>query len=148
MGESITVFETGEGKYIQKIVAGPHALIADEPKTLGGNDQGPSPYEYLLAALGSCTSMTLRMYADLKKIPLEKVAVKLTYEKIHAKDCKNCHRPDAKIDHIEREIELKGSLTQEQKDKLIEIADKCPVHRTLKSDILITTYLQSNNNKK
>lgn len=136
------VFANGAGKFSQKIIIGKHELTADEPVTSGGNDTGPSPYDFLLAALGSCTSMTLRMYADLKKIPLEKVVVRLTYEKIHTEDCLNCENPSAKIDHIDRHIELIGNLSAEQKQKLLEIADKCPVHRTLSSEILISTELE------
>ena len=139
--EKVTVYESGKGKFTQDIIIGQHTLIADEPTTNGGNDTGPSPYEFLLAALGACTSMTLRMYAELKKIPLEKVIVKLKHDKIHVQDCKECEHNDSKIDHIERIIELKGKLSQEQRNKLLEIANKCPVHRTLTSKILINTSL-------
>lgn len=137
----IIVNESGKGKFTQEIVIGNHRLTADEPVAYGGNNLGPSPYDFLLAGLGACTSMTLRMYADLKKIPLERTSVKLTYEKIHAKDCTDCENSNAKIDHIDRKIELHGNLSQEQREKLLEIANKCPVHRTLTSKILITTEL-------
>lgn len=131
----------GKGKFTQQITIGEHILTADEPVTSGGNDLGPSPYGFLLAALGACTSMTLRMYAEFKKIPLENVIVHLTHDKVHAEDCENCEDSNAKIDHIDRKIELIGKLTPEQQQKLLEIANKCPVHRTLTSKIVITTEL-------
>lgn len=137
----IIVQESGEGKLAQEVTIGKHFLKADEPIANGGKDLGPSPYDFLLAALGTCTSMTLRMYAELKKIPLEKVIVKLNYEKIHAVDCKDCDNNNSRIDHISRSIELKGNLTPEQREELLKIANKCPVHRTLTSKILITTDL-------
>jgi putative redox protein len=137
----ITVQESGKGKYAQDINLDRFLLTADEPIAKGGNDLGPSPYDFLLASLGACTSMTLRIYADLKKIPLEKVIVRLTHDKIHAEDCKDCEKKAVKLDHIDRKIELVGNLSQEQREKLLEIANKCPVHRTLTSKILITTEL-------
>ena len=137
----ITVQESGKGKYAQDINLDRHLLTADEPIANGGNDLGPSPYDFLLASLGACTSMTLRIYADLKKIPLEKVIVRLTHDKIHAEDCKECEEKAVKMDHIDRKIELFGNLSQEQREKLLAIANKCPVHRTLTSKILITTEL-------
>lgn len=135
------VRESGQGKFNQEILIGQHKLIADEPIASGGNDLGPSPYDLLLAALGSCTSMTIRMYADLKKLPLKKVIVKLSHEKIYAQDCINCDEKNSRIDHINRLIELQGDLNRDQRAKLLEIANKCPVHRTLTSKILITTEL-------
>ena len=135
------VSESGKGRYTQEIKIGTHVLIADEPIENGGTDTGPSPYDFLLAALGACTSMTLRMYAELKKIPLRKVIVKLQHEKIYAKDCIDCENSNSRIDHINRQIELQGDLTEDQRKKLLEIANKCPVHRTLTSKILITTEL-------
>lgn len=140
----LTVSSSEKGKYAQEIIAGKHLLIGDEPVAVGGNDLGPSPYDYLLAALGTCTSMTLRMFADLKKIPLEKVTVQLKHEKKYATDCAECENNTAKLDHIERNITLIGNLTQEQREKLLEIANKCPVHRTLTSKIIITTKLNDN----
>jgi putative redox protein len=137
----IIVQESGKNKLEQDIIIGKHLFKADEPIANGGNDLGPSPYDFLLTALGTCTSMTLRMYADLKKIPLERVIVKLTHEKIYADDCKDCDNNNSRIDHINRNIELKGNLTPEQREKLLGIANKCPVHRTLTSKILITTAL-------
>lgn len=135
------ISESGKGRYTQEITIGTHILTADEPIESGGNDLGPSPYDFLLAALGSCTSMTLRMYSELKNIPLKKVIVTLQHEKIYAKDCADCENPNSRIDHINRQIELQGDLTEEQRKKLLEIANKCPVHRTLTSKILITTEL-------
>jgi uncharacterized OsmC-like protein/alpha/beta superfamily hydrolase len=137
--EGVLVAETGHGKFEQSIVAGPHRYLADEPVSAGGDGNGPSPYEYLLAALGACTSMTIRLYADLKKIPLRRVAVQLKHDKIHAVDCENCETKEGKIDRIDREVTLEGELTAEQRAKLMEIADKCPVHRTLDSEIDVRT---------
>ena len=145
--EETIVSETGDGQFTQKIIIGDHVLTADEPIINGGKDTGPSPYDFLLAALGSCTSMTLRMYAKLKKFPLEQVIVRLKHKEIHVEDCIGCENNNSKIDHIERLIELKGTLTQEQRTKLLEIADKCPVHRTLTSQIIITTKLVENQSK-
>ena len=125
--------------FAQEIVAGPHRLTADEPIEVGGKDTGPSPYDLLLAALGSCTSMTVAWYARTKKWPLESVVVTLRHSKIHAADCRDCETKEGKIDRIEREIHLVGTLDPEQKKKLLEIADKCPVHRTLRSEISIQT---------
>ena len=125
--------------FAQEIVVGPHKLTADEPVEVGGKDTGPSPYDLLLAALGSCTSMTVSMYARLKKWPLESVTVNLHHSKIHAADCRDCETKEGKIDRIEREIHFVGNLDAEQQKRLLEIADKCPVHRTLKSEIDIQT---------
>jgi putative redox protein len=138
----IIVKESGKSKFAQEIKIGNHILLADEPIANGGNDTGPSPYDFLLTALGTCTSMTIRMYADLKKIPVTGIIVRLNHEKIHATDCADCENNNSKIDHIDRNIELQGNLTQEQRDKLLEIANKCPVHRTLTSKISITTALK------
>jgi putative redox protein len=118
---------------------GLHRLSADEPIEAGGKDTGPSPYDLLLAALGSCTSMTISLYARSRKWPLESVTINLKHSKIHAADCRDCETKEGKIDHIEREIHLVGNLDPEQKKKLLEIADKCPVHRTLQSEIKIET---------
>ncbi len=137
--EGVLVAETGNGKFEQSVVAGPHHYLADEPTSAGGNGSGPNPYDYLLAALGACTSMTIRLYADLKKLPLERVSVHLTHDKIHAADCENCETKEGKIDRIEREITLEGALSAEQRAKLMEIADKCPVHRTLHGEINVRT---------
>jgi putative redox protein len=116
-------------------------LRADEPVTAGGTDTGLSPYDFLLAGLGACTSMTIRLYADLKQLPLDKVTVRLKHDKIHAQDCAECETKEGKIDRIDREIELAGSLDDAQRAKLLEMANKCPVHRTLHSEIWIPTRL-------
>ncbi|MBM3359409.1 MAG: OsmC family protein [Betaproteobacteria bacterium] len=138
---AVTVSETHEGKFTQAISAGAHRLRADEPASFGGSDTGPSPYELLLAALGACTSMTLRMYADQKKWPLSRVSVRLTHNKVHAADCMDCETREGRIDRIEREIELAGELDESQRARLLEIANKCPVHRTLHSEVWIPTRL-------
>lgn len=137
----VMVAESGGGKYRQRIWSGRHRSLADEPVSAGGDDQGPSPYELLLAALGTCTAMTLRMYADLKALPLTHVAVVLRHEKIHAAACETCDTKDGKIDRIERIISIEGNLTQEQRQRLLEIANKCPVHRTLHSEVQVPTSL-------
>jgi putative redox protein len=137
--QGVLVSETGNGKFEQSVIAGTHRYLADEPVSVGGNGGGPSPYEYVLAGLGACTSMTIRLYADQKKLPLKRVAVHLTHDKIHAVDCENCDTKEGKIDRIEREITLEGELSAEQRARLLEIADKCPVHRTLHSEIDIRT---------
>ena len=125
--------------FAQEILAGPHRINADEPTPAGGTDTGPSPYDLLLAALGSCTSITLGMYARRKGWPLDEVTVNLRHSKIHASDCVGCETKDEMLDRIERDIHLAGNLTSEQRSKLLEIADKCPVHRTLTSKIEIKT---------
>ena len=121
------------------MTVGPHRLIADEPSTAGGDDTGPGPYDYLLAALGACTSMTLRLYADRKALPLDRVAVTLRHNRIHAEDCAECETKTGMVDQIEREIAMEGALDPEQRGRLMDIADKCPVHRTLTSEIRIVT---------
>lgn len=143
----VIVSESGKGQFTQEIVIGNHILTADEPIASGGNDLGPGPYDFLLVALGSCTSITLRMYAKFKNIPLQKVIVKLQYDRIYAKDCAECENSNSRVDHINRQIELQGELTEDQRKKLLEIANKCPVHRTLTSKILITTELVSTSNE-
>ncbi|HWK96609.1 MAG TPA: alpha/beta fold hydrolase [Pseudolabrys sp.] len=135
----VLVRETHASKFQQEILTGPHHLLADEPEKLGGMNSGPGPYDYLLAALGACTSMTIRLYADFKKIPLDDVSVRLTHGKVHGKDCETCDTKVSKLDRIERFITLKGSFDDEQRRKLIKIADKCPVHKTLTSVVEIVT---------
>ena len=125
--------------FAQEIHAGPHRLHADEPVSAGGTDTGASPYDLLLAALGACTSMTVAMYARRKAWPLEEVTVHLRHAKIHAADCAECETKEGMLDRIERDIHFAGSLTEEQRSKLLEIASKCPVHRTLTSEIDIRT---------
>lgn len=139
----VTVAETREGKFTQAIAVGKHRLLADEPASAGGGDRGPSPYDLLLAGLGACTAMTVRMYAGLKRLPLDKVTVRLRHEKIHAQDCAECETREGKIDRIEREIELEGALDDAQRARLLEIANKCPVHRTLHSEVWIPTRLRA-----
>jgi uncharacterized OsmC-like protein len=134
--------EAHQGKYAQEITASGHVFMADEPKTVGGDDLGPGPYDLLAAALGACTSMTIRAYADHKKLPLRDVRVAVRHERIHAEDCANCDAQlGTKIDRFTREITLQGALDQEQRAKLLEVADKCPVHRTLRGPIDIVTHL-------
>lgn len=135
----VVVRETRRGKFQQTVTVGPHRLIADEPSTAGGDDTGPGPYDYLLAALGACTSMTLRLYADRKALPLDRVAVTLRHNRIHAEDCAECETKSGMVDQIEREIAMEGALDPEQRGRLMDIADKCPVHRTLTSEIRIVT---------
>ena len=140
--ETRVVVRTGEGLRTE-MEAGGHTVIADEPESLGGTDAGPTPYDYLLAALGGCTAMTLRMYADRKGWPLESVTVRLSQDRIHAKDCEECETEEGRIDRIEREIELEGALEEEQRRRLLEIADKCPVHRTMQTEALVKNVLVS-----
>ena len=137
---TVLVRETGDGKFQQEILSGPHRFLADEPVKAGGLDSGPGPYDLLLAGLGACTSMTLRLYADGKKLPLKRVSVRLTHNKIHAEDCLNCETKEGMVDRIDRSITFEGTLDAEQRKRLLEIADKCPVHRTLKSEIEIRTF--------
>lgn len=138
-GRTVTVSESGEGGFAQQITSGAHTLRSDEPEAMGGTDTGPTPYDLLLAGLGACTSMTVRMYADRKGWPLSKVAVTLRHSHIHAEDCRTCETRAGRLDHIEREISLEGDLDEDQRTKLMEIAVKCPVHRTLRSETLIET---------
>jgi uncharacterized OsmC-like protein len=127
--------------FTQEITAGSHRIFSDEPKEAGGENAGASPYELLTAALGACTSMTIGMYARRKKWPLASVNVRLRHLKIHADDCADCETKDAALDRVERDIELLGNLSAEQRAKLLEIADKCPLHRTLTRGIEIQTRL-------
>jgi uncharacterized OsmC-like protein/pimeloyl-ACP methyl ester carboxylesterase len=135
---AVVVAENGHGPYGQNIVSGRHVLTADEPEPTG-LDTGPSPYDLLLAGLGACTSMTLRMYADRKDLPLEKVIVSLRHSRTHAQDCTDCETKEGRLDRIERVVHLVGDLDEEQKRRLHEIADRCPVHRTLHSEVVVDT---------
>jgi uncharacterized OsmC-like protein len=135
----VVVRETRSGKFQQTISVGPHCMLADEPIPAGGADTGPGPYDLVLAGLGACTSMTMRLYADRKSLPLERVTVTLTHSKIHAQDCAECETRVGMVDQIERFISMEGKLDAEQRSRLMEIADKCPVHRTLTSEIHIVT---------
>lgn len=121
--------------FLQEVVSGKHRLRADEPVIYGGTDAAPGPYDYLLIGLGVCTSMTIGLYARRKQIPLENITVTLRHSRIYAKDCEECETKEGMLDRIEVEIELTGSLTAEQRAKLMAVAAKCPVHRTLKSEI-------------
>ncbi len=133
----------GPRGYTTDIVASGHRLIADEPAAVGGAEMGPTPYDYLLVALGACTAMTLRMYADRKKWPLSGVAVDLKHRKIHADDCRECDTTQGYVERIDRELKLVGELSADQQKRLIEIADRCPVHRTLGSEINVATRLKA-----
>jgi putative redox protein len=127
--------------FAQQIELGAHRMASDEPIDAGGTDTGPSPYDLLLAALGSCTSMTVAMYARRKNWPLNEVTVRLRHSRVHAADCADCETKEGMLDRIERDIQLTGTLTQDQRGKLLEISNRCPVHRTLTSEIDIQTRL-------
>ncbi len=139
--QGVRVAEAGEGRFAQLVTMGRHRLRADEPVSVGGDDSGPSPYDLLLAGLGACTSMTVRMYAAQKKWPLERVTVDLKHDKVHATDCAECEIKDGRIDRIERVLTLEGELDEAQRARLLEIANKCPVHRTLHSEVWVPTTL-------
>jgi putative redox protein len=129
-------------KFKQHITAGSHSFYADEPAHLGGEDAGPDPYSLLLAALGACTAMTVRMYAKRKEWPLERVEVRLVNQRVHAVDCQECTSKDGYITRIKRHIKFFGPLDQEQRARLLEIAQRCPVHKTLAAEISINDYLE------
>jgi len=135
----VVVRETGNGKFQNMVTVGPHALLADEPVAAGGEDSGPGPYDFLLAGLGACKSMTMRLYADRKSFPLERATVTLRHGRIHAQDCAECETKEGMLDQIEVAIGLQGALDADQRKRILEIADKCPVHRTLTSEIRIVT---------
>ena len=136
---SVVVCETRNSKFQQTVTIGPHRLLADEPVAAGGEDTGPGPYDFVLAGLGACTSMTMRLYADRKSLPLERTTVTLRHRKIHVEDCAECETKEGMLDRIDVVIAMEGALDAEQRRKLMEIADKCPVHRTLTSEIHIVT---------
>jgi putative redox protein len=136
---AVVVRETGRGKFQQEVKVGRHRFLADEPQSFGGLDSGPGPYDLVLAGLGACTAMTVRLYAERKAVPLERVSVRLTHAKIHAADCAECETKEGMIDRIERVITFAGPLDETTRARLLEIADKCPVHRTLTSEIDIRT---------
>lgn len=138
-GEHRVVTRIGRSRYRTEITAGGHSLVADEPADVGGTDSGPTPYDLLAAGLGACTAMTLRMYADHKGWPLEAVTVSLSHRKIHAKDCESCATESGSLDRIKRQIEVLGPLDADQRQRLMEIADRCPVHRTLYGEIDVVT---------
>ena len=136
------VIERGLGKFANIISSNGHRLLADEPESYGGTNTGPTPYDLLSSSLGACTAMTIRMYAEHKNIPLERVAVKVNHKKIHARDCEDCETKDGRIDYMSKEIELLGDdLSDEQRAGMLRIADKCPVHRTLHSEVKVETKL-------
>jgi uncharacterized OsmC-like protein/fermentation-respiration switch protein FrsA (DUF1100 family) len=137
--KAVVVRETRAGRFQQQVTVGRHRFLADEPVEAGGLDSGPGPYDLLLSALGACTAMTLRLYAERKALPLDRVTVRLSQAKIHAADCADCETREGMIDRIERAITLSGKLDEEQRRRLLEIADKCPVHRTLTSEVDIRT---------
>jgi uncharacterized OsmC-like protein/pimeloyl-ACP methyl ester carboxylesterase len=137
---NVVVRETRNSKFQQTVSIGPHQMLADEPVAAGGEDSGPGPYDYVLAGLGACTSMTLRLYADRKSLPLERVTVTLKHSKIYAEDCADCETKAGMLDQIDRTIAIEGALDAEQRKRLMEIADKCPVHRSLTSEIHIVTH--------
>jgi putative redox protein len=139
--KEVVVGERGQGRFAQVVRAGRHTLYADEPIELGGDDIGPDPYDYLLAGLGACTSMTLRMYALRKELPLRRVTVRLRRDRIHARDCEDCETREGRLDEITREIRIEGDLDDAQRQRLLEIAEMCPVHRTLTSEVKIRTRL-------
>jgi putative redox protein len=136
----VVVRETRASKFQQRVSIGPHRLLADEPVAAGGEDSGLGPYDFVLAGLGACTSMTMRLYADRKSMPLDRVTVTLKHNKIHAQDCAECETRAGMLDQIDLLIAMEGDLDAEQRKKLMEIADKCPVHRTLTSEIHIVTH--------
>lgn len=137
---TVTVTESDTGTYTQQITAGRHQLIADEPQPIS-DDAGPTPYDLLLAGLGACTSMTIRMYANKKGWPLERVEVSLRHSRIHAEDCAECETTKGWISHIDRSITLVGDLDDSQRQRLLAIAERCPVHQTLTSEVDIATSL-------
>ena len=134
----VFVYGDAEG-FLQEVAVGPHRLAADEPKDVGGKDEGPTPYDLLLAALGSCTSITVTMYAQRKGWPLQGVGTRLRHSRIHAGDCAECETEEGKLDQIELDIEFYGALSDEQRSKLLEVAKKCPVHRTFTTENVIRT---------
>jgi uncharacterized OsmC-like protein/fermentation-respiration switch protein FrsA (DUF1100 family) len=135
----VVVRETRNSKFQNTVSIEPHHLLADEPAAAGGEDSGPGPYDYVLAGLGACTSMTMRLYADRKSFPLERATVTLSHSKIYATDCAECETKEGMLDQIEVAIGLEGPLDADQRKRILEIADKCPVHRTLTSEIRIVT---------
>lgn len=140
--QGVVIVRGAADGFAQEVVAGSHHFRTDEPASVGGTDRGPTPYDLLLAALGSCTSMTVAMYARRKKWALERVTVHLRHSRVHAEDCVDCETQDAKLTVIERDIQLDGTLGEDQRARLLAIADRCPVHLTLTSKTEIRTRLQ------
>jgi putative redox protein len=143
--KKIVHIHLAEKNYETVMTAGNHELISDEPEKMGGKDLGPDPYDYLLMSLGSCSVITMKMYADRKKWPVEDIYIELRHFKEHAEDCMDCDDPRARIDKIEKEIIVKGDLSGEQREKLLEISKKCPVHKTLLSDMQIFSSIEQKN---
>ena len=139
--EGVVIVRGAADGFAQEILAGRHRLVSDEPAAVGGTDTGPTPYDLLLAALGSCTSMTIALYARRKQWPLERVTVRLRHSRVHAEDCADCETREAKLTRIEGDIALDGALDEQQRARLLEIANRCPVHVTLTSKIEIRTRL-------
>ena len=140
---TVAVAETGTGKFVNQVVTGSgHVLRGDEPENVGGNGLGPTPYDLLLAALGTCKSMTMRMYAERKGYRLERAEVRLSHDKVHAKDCAECETPSGKVDVITTDISLSGDLSEEERQKIFDIAERCPVHRTITGEIIIKARLE------
>lgn len=139
MPSNVVVRSVPGERFTQEVEAGKHRLIGDEPESVGGADRGPTPYEYLLAGLGTCTSMTVRMYADRKGWPLESVEVRLSHARVHAKDCEDAEARPTMLDEITSEVHLTGPLDDQQRERIMEIATRCPVHRTLASEVRIVT---------
>ena len=142
LSDNRIIAQTGKTGFRTGIIANGHGLVADEPISVGGANSGPTPYDLLVSALGACTGMTIRMYADREKLPLDSIVVRLRHEKIHAEDCQDCEDPRSKIDFIEREIELQGDLDQPTRQRILEVANRCPVHRTLESGNRIASKLK------
>lgn len=137
-----TIARTAAGGFLTSLVSAGHRLAADEPTSYGGTDLGPTPYGLLSAALASCTSMTLQMYARRKKLHLDLAEVRITHQKIHAKDCEDCETVEGRVDEFRRELKLEGELSDEDRERLLEIADRCPVHRTLHGEVKVRTSLR------
>jgi putative redox protein len=145
-GDNRIMARTGETLYRTDIIANGHHIIADEPKSVGGANLGPSPYDLLVSGLGACTCMTLRMYADRKKWPVESISVELKHRKIHANECETCETKAGRLDKIDLEIQIKGDIDDDQRKRMLEIAEKCPVHRTLHSEIITEARLKDTGN--
>ena len=139
--EGVVVVRGAATGFAQEIIAGPHHFVSDEPTSVGGTDSGPTPYDLLLAGLGSCTSMTIAMYARRKQWALERVTVRLRQSRVHAEDCADCETRTATLTLIERDIELEGALDEKQRAQLLAMANRCPVHQTLTSQMSIRTRL-------
>ncbi len=131
-----------KNNYKTVMTAGQHELVSDEPLKSGGKDLGPDPYDYLLMALGSCTAITMRMYANRKEWPVEDIYIEMRHNKVHAEDCEDCDDPKARIDKIEKEIIVKGDLDRDQIDRLLEISKKCPVHKTMIKSVIVDSTIE------